>query len=260
MAMVVAAMAPAPGASRLSYFHGQGQSGWGRTSGDVGTSGVDSLRGQTISVRDGVVRCLQCHVTNPRQFRNPDAIGPGPEAADAGIGCERCHGPGGNHVLAVENDLADRALINIGPGAGEAATVQCRDCHVVGDASEIRNRREEPIWVRSPGITLTFSRCYTESSGALSCLTCHDPHRDAERSAAFYERKCLACHGASGTAAGPGAAATTRTVVCKVNPARDCLNCHMPRVPMPVLHTGLTDHFIRVHQEGTSGPAAPTPH
>ena len=92
--------------------------------------------------------------------------------------------------------------------------MQCRDCHIVGDATEIENRREESIWVRSPGITMTFSRCYTESSGALSCLTCHDPHRDSERSASFYEQKCLACHQTAGS---PSGAST------KPAPAGSCL-------------------------------------
>ena len=33
-----------------------------------------------------------------------------------------------------------------------------------------------------PGVTLTVSRCYTESDGGMSCMTCHDPHREAEHS------------------------------------------------------------------------------
>ena len=154
-------------ALRLSYFHEPARSGWGRTSGDVGTAAdLQNLRGQIVAVRDGVVRCLQCHVTNPREFRDPDRTGSGPEAADSGIGCERCHGPGGNHIGAVAAGVADPAIVSVGPGTSEAASVQCRDCHIVGDASEIQNRREDSRWVRSPGITLTFSRCYTESSGA----------------------------------------------------------------------------------------------
>ncbi len=237
-------------ALRLSYFHEPVRWGWGRTSGDVGTAAdLQNLRGQIVSVRDGVVRCLHCHVTNPREFRDPDKIGPGPEATDAGIGCERCHGPGGNHIAAVEANLADHAIVSLGPGSGEAATVQCRDCHIVGDATEIQNRREESIWVRSPGITMTFSRCYTESSGALSCLTCHDPHRDSERSALFYEQKCVVCHQAAGPTAGTSAKPGSPGTVCKVNPTRDCLNCHMLKVPMPEIHTTLTDHYIRVHRD-----------
>jgi hypothetical protein len=233
-------------ALRRSYFREVKGSGWGRTSGDAGSPDkIQDVRGQLIDVRDGVVRCLHCHVTNPREFRDPDKDGPGPEAADAGIGCERCHGPGANHIIAAESDFPDRAIVNVGPTSAEAITLQCRTCHIVGDASEIQNRREDPIWVRSPGATMTFSRCYTESRGGLSCLTCHDPHSDSERSPSFYERKCLSCHSS-------GASVSTSPTLCKINPTRDCLTCHMPKVPMPVLHTSLTDHYIRVHADSTA--------
>ena len=155
-------------------------------------------------------------------------------------------GQEGTTLSAVEADLADHAIVNVGPGLGEAATAQCRDCHIVGDVAEIQNRPEESIWVRSPGITLTFSRCYTESSGALGCLTCHDPHRESERSASFYEQKCVACHQSArlrdNTKPDFGASP------CKVNPTSDCLMCHMPKVLVPELHTSLTDHYIRVHR------------
>ena len=85
------------------------ESGWGATAGDVGHSGSpEDRRGQRIDVRDGVVRCLYCHVTRSRNFRDlPPAGGPGPEAADRAIGCERCHGPGGNHIRAINQDLQD---------------------------------------------------------------------------------------------------------------------------------------------------------
>jgi tetratricopeptide (TPR) repeat protein len=230
-------------AIRRSLFHEGKQTGWGRTSGDAGnTDKIQQVRGQPITVRDGVVRCLFCHVTNPREFRDPDKDGPGREAADAGIGCERCHGPGANHILASEADLTDRAIVNVGPVSAEAVTAQCSVCHIVGDATEMQHRREDPIWVRSSGATMTFSRCYTESAGALSCLTCHDPHKDAEHSPAFYEQKCLSCHSSASSA-------KSAATICKVNPNRDCLTCHMPKVPMPVLHTSLTNHYIRVHRE-----------
>jgi tetratricopeptide (TPR) repeat protein len=254
-------------AVRRSFFREGKETGWGATSGDVGHSNrAEDVRGQLIDVRDGVVRCHFCHVTNPREFRDAEKPGTGPEASDRGIGCERCHGPGANHVAAVEADYPDRAIVNVGPDMAEAVTKQCRVCHIVGDASEMEHRREEPIWVRSPGATMAFSRCYTESNGALSCLTCHDPHRDSERSAAFYEKRCLACHSAGTTPtpervdytgvhevkSGEPIATGTRistASTCKVNPSTGCLGCHMPKVRQPVLHTYLTDHYIRVHRE-----------
>jgi tetratricopeptide (TPR) repeat protein len=240
-------------ALRNSFYQESGKPIWGRTAGDAGMGTDDqSLRGQPIHIRDGVVRCLHCHTTNPREFRNAEKVDTGPEAADAGIGCERCHGPGANHVAAVAADFPDRAIVNVTVDQGEAATNQCRSCHTVGDPAEIERQPEDPRFVRSPGVTMTLSRCFTESSGALNCLTCHDPHRDSERSASFYEKKCLQCHAGDAIQGTPGDGghAPGRGSVCKVNPTRDCLGCHMPKVPMPILHASLTDHYIRVHKAG----------
>ena len=135
-----------------------------------------------------------------------------------------------------------------------AATInaQCADCHIVGLKSQIEQAPEDPQFVRSTGVTMSMSRCYTESNGGMSCLTCHDPHREAEHSAVFYEGKCLTCH--SGRSPQPVSAVTVTTsvkgAVCPVNPAKDCLGCHMPKIPVPTLHTTLTDHYIRVHRKG----------
>ena len=66
--------------------------------------------------------------------------------------------------------------------------------------------------------------------GGLSCVTCHDPHRDAVRDARHYEAKCLACHG-------PGTASS---------PARSVA---LPRQPQGQLH--------RVSHAGLVGSHAP---
>jgi hypothetical protein len=122
-------------------------------------------------------------------------------------------------------------------------TVQCADCHAVDPASVISRSPEDPRYIRSTAVTLTFSRCYTESHGGMSCLTCHDPHRDDQGPAAFFEAKCLTCHSGQKSA---GASAAGRP--CPVNPAKNCLDCHMPKIPVPALHTSLTDHYIRIRK------------
>lgn len=228
-------------AARLSSYHTASGVIWDRSLGDVPDSGsAESFRGEPIGVRDGVVRCLYCHVTQARNFRDPlPETGQGPEAADKGIGCERCHGPGENHIVAIKASFPDRAIVNAGTASAPVIVAQCADCHIVGVPSEIRGEPENPDFVRSPGATFTASRCYTESSGTLSCLTCHDPHNDARQASAFYESKCLACH----------AATTGPQKGCRVNPTNDCLKCHMPKIPVAVLHTSMTDHYIRVHRE-----------
>jgi nitrate reductase cytochrome c-type subunit len=93
----------------------------------------------------------------------------------------------------------------------------------------------------------------------MSCLTCHDPHRDAETSSTYYESKCLQCHTAKVGSESPHVDRNTsavgrlieseRKVACPVNPTKDCVSCHMPQVQTSIPHTTFTDHFIRVHPE-----------
>lgn len=234
-------------ALRLSSYHTADGVTWGRTAGDVPDSNsTENIRGELIRVRDGVVRCLYCHVTFYRDFRDPrPETGVGPEAADAGIGCERCHGPGGNHLKAIKGNFAESAIMNAGTGGAKAIGTLCADCHIVGSPAEIRNAPDNPEFVRSPALTMTFSRCFTESDGGMSCMTCHDAHRDDQAPASFYEAKCLGCHAARAV---PSAKKST---VCPVNPARSCLECHMPKVPIAALHRELTDHYIRVNNRKT---------
>ena len=234
-------------ALRLSHYHDNTGSGWAATSGDVGDADHDSgVRGQEIHVRDGVVRCLGCHVTNPRDFRYPisAAAQSSPSALDTAIGCEGCHGPAANHIAAIKGELADMAIVNVGKASSSSITADCNRCHIVGDPKAIEQDPTNPQWVRSASLTFTFSRCYNESDGALSCLTCHEPHRDANTSPAFYEAKCVSCHSATKATSSASVSAS----VCKVNATSGCMQCHMPKVPVPMLRTELTDHFIRVRE------------
>ena len=152
-------------ALRLSSYHGADGVAWGRTAGDVPNLSKN-VRGEPIQVRDGAVRCLYCHVTTYREFRDPAPERPGATAADRGIGCERCHGPGGNHVKAMKGNFGETAIVNPGAGGAQAIGKVCADCHVVGSAAEIKKVPDDPKHARSPGLLLTFSRCFTDSDGA----------------------------------------------------------------------------------------------
>ncbi|MGH7246845.1 MAG: multiheme c-type cytochrome, partial [Pseudomonadota bacterium] len=69
----------------------------------------------------------------------------------------------------------------------------------------------------------------------ISCVACHDPHQELDRTDSDYDSKCQACHG--------GGKRMARA--CKVS-QRDCVSCHMPKLAMPGSHYKFTDHEIRI--------------
>jgi hypothetical protein len=234
---------------RLSHYRSGANEFWDVTTGQLAQrSEVEYYLGKPLS-DDAVRACFLCHVTDARAAQE----GSGPQALDHGIGCERCHGPGGNHLLAVREKFPDLAVADPAAASGPPVVKLCGECHSpLGRSVE----PEDPVSVRFPGTTLTWSRCYIESNGALDCVTCHDPHRNVETSAAHYKARCLACH------AGParsdtgseqpgrgGQSDTSRHAPCPVNPLEGCIGCHMPSAKNVVKHTFFTDHFIRVHRE-----------
>jgi hypothetical protein len=99
-------------------------------------------------------------------------------------------------------------------------------------------RADNPALARFQPVGLSQSKCYAHSDGALSCVTCHDPHRQAATVHAVYEAACRNCHDAS-----------ARAQSCSIAPSGGCIDCHMPKVD-----TGqrvlFTDHWIRVRSKG----------
>ncbi len=195
--------------------------------------------------RESLRKCLHCHATD---FQAAWSLEPRPESADRGIGCERCHGPGGNHLAAVKAHFPSLAIMR--PRLAAAARIQalCGECHQppsAGMASLSDIRFQAPRLARS--------RCYQESNGRLSCVTCHDPHANAQTSAGHYIERCLECHASSATKAGASEKPTWPP--CPVSPLKGCLECHMPAVADAVPRSVFTDHWIRVRGREETKPA-----
>jgi tetratricopeptide (TPR) repeat protein len=237
---------------RLSvYRRDTEEPAWDVTSGHMPHPARDQDFLGMAQTEDAVRRCFSCHVTNPQSHLETRS----PESADHAIGCEKCHGPGGNHLLAIDAKFPDVAITRPGLASGAEVVAICAQCHSPRGKTVDPN---DPTSVRFQGTTLTWSRCYTESRDRLDCVTCHDPHRNVATSTAHYESKCLMCHTdkqAPGSSAAKGRSRrydltdVPRTTPCPINPTTGCISCHMPQVEGVIAHSPFTDHFIRVHRE-----------
>ena len=174
--------------------------------------------------------CLFCH-SNGRQ--------PAP------IDCGRCHGDTTAHLAK--------------PGRGnilKAASVDtCLQCHLETSSNRFpdslrRSGRDvfsyrpgEPLAnyklyftapgddrfeINHAGYRLLESRCFRESKGRMTCVTCHDPH-----TAAVKKNSCEQCH-------------------AKPHTQADCAPCHLPkRVTADAIHVSMTDHRIELRPRFT---------
>jgi len=238
---------------RLSVYQAGPKSFWDVTPGQpLHDSNAENYLGARMT-SDHLYSCFNCHVTNPRAV----LLASGPEAADSAIGCEKCHGPGGNHLLAVDSKFPDLAIGRPTLVSGLPVVKICAQCHNGRTGQPILP--EEPDAVHFQSATLIWSRCFTESDNNLDCVTCHDPHQNASKDQAYYDSRCLSCH-TTGERSGSVrqrrshgmTASASDSPACPVNPTSGCVSCHMPAVKGVMPHMNPTDHFIRVHRDGSS--------
>jgi Cytochrome c554 and c-prime len=190
-------------------------------------------------------KCFGCHATqvslDGRKLDESTLI---PD-----VSCERCHGPARAHVEAARRGAADSELeLPFGTGryTPERLLMLCGTCHrhpSRGRPEQIRP--DDPQLARFQPVGIIASRCFRESRGAFSCVTCHDPHARASTDRRAYLAVCLSCH-SGGPKSDPSATAGTP---CPVVPRGDCIDCHMPRVDAGQ-HVLFADHWIRVRRPG----------
>jgi len=190
--------------------------------------------------------CLFCHNAYPQQTSL--------DVAD-GIDCQRCHGPGEEHVTR-------RApILNPARLTPERQMEVCLQCHLesasrtIPDAIRRYGRGPysyrpseplsaftiyfdrdlpaagDPITVNHSAYGLRQSKCFLRADGKLLCTTCHNPHRSVrgEDAANQYAQACRGCH-------------------ASVHPDRStgCASCHMPkRRAEDAIHVVITDHRIQ---------------
>jgi hypothetical protein len=234
---------------RVSYF-GMDH-GWGATKG-IAFAPRDGGEHIGISLgRKALNHCLSCHTTWYRSVESAQSNVRRPERDDRGIGCERCHGPGLNHVKAAETGYPELAIALGSSATSRVRLDSCVACHAADGSIE----PSDPEFTRAQGTTFLFSRCYTAARDRFGCTTCHDPHRVVDTDTRHYESRCLDCH--NGKKFDVSAISATEFKsdrnhegrVCPVNAKGNCIPCHMPKVDDPTRRSRFTDHHIRIHRD-----------
>lgn len=180
---------------------------------------------------DTALACFLCHST--AVVRSGGRILP--ERSIFDVGCERCHGPGRRHVEAMQAGRKTASIYSYRLASPETIMRLCGECHRgPGEIPEEATETSLDL-ARFAGTALALSRCYRESRGRLSCVTCHDPHRRVSHDRRAYERVCLSCHSGGARDQKP----------CPVNPTTGCIGCHMARETVsPETRSEFHNHWI----------------
>jgi hypothetical protein len=201
--------------------------------------------GRVIDLKK-LVECINCHTTQAR-IENNEVRHLIPH-----VGCESCHGPGGDHVAAQNSGLTgpDLSTARRWPTALDELRT-CGTCHRLPETiKQSELNRGSRVLPRFQPAGLMQSRCFTESKGELRCTTCHDPHAKVSTDTLAYERICQECH-------------QRHTVQNCPEGNTDCVGCHLPKVTFEGV-AGFHDHWIRIRKEPVDPPpllpaSAPAP-
>jgi hypothetical protein len=225
--------------------------------------------GNTRFSRAIETECMTCHNALPKQF-------PGSEnkyvSVPQGIDCERCHGPGSLHVqekLAgkiVDTKLkADYSIVNPRRLSMPLQMSICQRCHTQGNAvlkpgkdffsfrpgmllSDVMSvflpryeGDQSQFTMASHPDRMMQSACFKESNGAMTCISCHNPHKSIEITPSdHFNSKCQSCH--TNAKKNLCTAPENQRKAVKNN----CVSCHMPKSgTSDIPHVTITDHWIR---------------
>jgi hypothetical protein len=222
--------------ARLSWYRSIGNFEFTTGSALHDPTSVSEALGRNLNNQE-IGECFGCHTTGY------DAQGQAPTRDEMGIHCERCHGPGEEHVGAASRGQGGKSIFHPGRLGAFAQAQLCGACHgrppLDNEFETLRSIERTPVAVRFPSQRLVLSRCFNESQDELKCTTCHNPHRNAGGNIEQYDAACSSCHGAAKRA-------VSRCSVGK----RACASCHMPS-RRAMRHSQFADHWIRVVRAGT---------
>jgi hypothetical protein len=177
--------------------------------------------------------CFVCHTTGPSPEGTYNEATPGLGTfAEAGIGCEGCHGPGSAHVASGDGSVAL-------PVQGDSLVVErCGDCHQRDSRTNAIPASKKYIRHHEQFNEMKASRHGDGAGDDLTCADCHNTHialrypEAAGMGLSGIKNDCESCH--------PGKEVTLNGVT-KANV--DCEDCHMSMASKSALGTTLGNGF-----------------
>ena len=191
--------------------------------------------------------CFQCHAT--KAVSNDEIQ---TESLVPGVQCERCHVGVNAHADAISRGKVESVPPKLSRLSAEDMSNFCGQCHR-SFSDVVRDRLFGQLNVRFQPYRLANSKCFDGSDARLSCVACHNPHKQLVTDTASYDANCQACHQSSTSKPAAGTLAKMSHKSCPVATS-NCVSCHMPKVELPGGHKAFRDHFIRVVRAGEPYP------
>ncbi len=188
-------------------------------------------------------RCLECHTT----FAKSTALyGMGHEYDQSkiifGIGCERCHSPSMQHVVAHRAEPfanSPKYMVLYDTLTREDRMDMCALCHsgvrssiqpafsfLVGNRLKEYSLPDTSVPIEKVDVhgnqdaLLRASKCFKQTK-TMDCTTCHNPHTKQRGDFSYFNSKCITCHQTNELQC-----AEDKIAIKRFN--NNCIACHMP--------------------------------
>jgi len=222
-------------------------------------------------------RCLECHSTYFQEITNSDSKADEFSKTNyiLGVECEKCHGSGIQHIAFHEKNPGEKTghyIFNPAKGSRQQSLDLCRLCHggslektrpsfsfQAGDKLFDFFRQDTGKPVSQIDVhgnqygMLAASKCFKNSE--MTCLSCHNGHKNESTQAAQFYTKCETCHKNELHNTCRLASTVSRDFL-----NNNCINCHMPEQAskaIMVIRNGETiptsahmrSHFIAIYKD-----------